>query len=47
MTPAGGKMVVIDSGSLTLAAGQIRTVIAVDNTGGGAPFDFLMLADLN
>ena len=47
VTPAGSKTVAIDSGSLTLAAGQVRTVIAVDNPGGGAPFDFLMLADLN
>jgi DNA-binding beta-propeller fold protein YncE len=47
VTPAGTKIVVIDSGSLTLAAGQVRTAIAVDSPGGGAPFDLLVLADLN
>jgi hypothetical protein len=47
ITPAGSKTVVIDTGSLTLVAGQIRTAIAVDSPGGGAPFDLLVLADLN
>ncbi|MGZ8399296.1 MAG: DUF4397 domain-containing protein [Gemmatimonadales bacterium] len=47
VTPAGLKVVVIDSGSLTLAAGQVRTAIAVDSEGGGAPFDLLVLADVN
>jgi hypothetical protein len=47
ITPAGSKTVVIDSGSLTLTAGQVRTAIAVDSPGGGAPFDLLVLADLN
>jgi hypothetical protein len=47
VTPAGTKIVAIDSGALTLAGGQVRTVIAVDAAGGGAPFDFLVLADLN
>ena len=47
VTPAGTKTVAIDSGALTLSGGQVRTVIAVDATGGGAPFDFLVLADLN
>jgi hypothetical protein len=47
VTPAGSKTVVIDSGLLTLAAGQVRTAIAVDNPGGGAPFDFLFLDDMN
>jgi len=47
VTPAGTKLVVIDSGALTLASGQVRTAIAVDAPGGGAPFDLLVLADLN
>ncbi len=47
VTPAGSKTVVIDSGTLTLVSGQIRTAIAVDATGGGAPFDLLLLEDLN
>jgi hypothetical protein len=47
VTPTGTKIVAIDSGALTLSSGQVRTVIAVDATGGGAPFDFLVLADLN
>jgi hypothetical protein len=47
VTPAGSKTVVIDSGTLTLASGEVRTAIAVDAVGGGAPFDLLVLADLN
>lgn len=47
VTPAGTKVVAIDSGSLTLESGQVRTAIAVDALGGGAPFDLLVLADLN
>jgi len=38
---------VIDSGTLTLASGEVRTAMAVDAAGGGAPFDLLVLADLN
>lgn len=47
VTLAGTKTVVIDSGALSLAAGQVRTAIAVDAPGGGAPFDLLVLEDLN
>lgn len=47
VTPAGVKVVVIDSGTLSLASGQVRTAIAVDAAGGGGPFDLLVLADLN
>ena len=47
VTPAGTKVVALDSGTLTLESGQVRTVIAVDAPGGGAPFDLLVLADLN
>jgi hypothetical protein len=47
VTPAGTKLVVIDSGALTLESGQVRTAMAVDAAGGGAPFDLLVLADAN
>ena len=47
VTGAGTKTVVIDSGALTLTSGQVRTAIAVDAAGGGAPFDLLVLQDLN
>ena len=41
VAPAGTKTVAIDSGALTLESGQVRTAIAVDAPGGGAPFDLL------
>ena len=47
IAPAGTTDVVIDSGVLSLAAGQVRTAIAVEAVGGGAPFDLLLLSDLN
>ncbi len=45
--PANTTTVAIDSGSLTLTAGQIRTAVAVDNPGGGSPFGAVVLPDLN
>ncbi|RPJ85394.1 MAG: DUF4397 domain-containing protein [Acidobacteria bacterium] len=45
ITPWDTKTVVIDSGTLTLGAGQVRTAIAVDATGGGEPYGFLVLED--
>ena len=45
--PANTITVAIDSGSLALTAGQIRTAVAVDNAGGGAPFGAVLLADRN
>jgi hypothetical protein len=47
ITPAGTKTVAIDTGALTLTAGQIRTGIAVEAPGGGAPLSALLLADKN
>jgi hypothetical protein len=47
VTPSGTKDVIIDSGALTLENGQVRTVIAVEAAGGGEPFNFLVLNDLN
>lgn len=47
VTPTGTTIVVIDSGTLTLVSGQVRTAIAVEAVGGGAPFDLLLLEDLN
>lgn len=45
--PANTTTVAIDSGALTLAAGQIRTAVAVDSPGGGSPFGAVVLSDLN
>jgi hypothetical protein len=47
VTLAGTKTVAIDSHRLVTWAGIIRTVIAVDAPNGGAPFDFIVLPDLN
>jgi hypothetical protein len=44
---AGTKTVAIDSHRLATWGSMIRTVIAVDNKGGGAPFDLLVLPDRN
>lgn len=47
VTPTGTKTVALDTGTLTLAAGQIRTGIAVEAPGGGTPLSALLLADRN
>ncbi len=47
VTPAGTKTVAIDSQRLVTWGNMIRTIIAVDNTGGGGPFQFLILPDRN
>jgi hypothetical protein len=44
---AGTKTIAIDSHRLVTWPGIIRTVIAVDQKGGGAPFDFIILPDRN
>lgn len=44
-TPAGSNFSVIDTGSIALTAGQIRTIVALDNTSGG--FTSSTLQDLN
>jgi hypothetical protein len=47
ITLPGTKTVVNDSGTLTLSAGQVRTAVTVNAAGGGEPFGFLVLEDLN
>lgn len=42
---AGTKTIAIDSKRLPTWGGMIRTIIAVDSPGGGAPFGFLILPD--
>lgn len=47
ITPTGTKTVALDSGALTLTAGQIRTAVALDATGGGVPLTAIVLEDRN
>jgi uncharacterized protein DUF4397 len=47
VTVAGTRTVAIDTGALSLAAGAVRTAIALDAPGGGPPFSVLLLADRN
>jgi hypothetical protein len=47
ITPAGSKTVAIDVDGVTLTSGQIRTAVAVDAPGGGAPLGAILLADRN
>ncbi len=44
---AGTKTVAIDSHRLVTWNNMIRTLVAVDNRGGGAPFELLLLPDRN
>jgi hypothetical protein len=45
LTLSGTKAVQVDSGALTLGAGQVRTAVALDSPGGGPPFSMLILPD--
>jgi hypothetical protein len=47
VTVAGTKTIAIDSHRVVTWGGMIRTIIAVDNKGGGAPFDLILLPDRN
>lgn len=47
ITPTGSKTVAIDTGSLSFAAGQIRTAVALDASGGGTPLTAVVLKDVN
>lgn len=44
---AGTKTIAIDSHRLVTWPGIVRTIVAVDKKDGGAPFDFVILPDLN
>jgi hypothetical protein len=47
ITATGSKTVALDTGTLSLTAGQIRTAIAIEAPGGGTPLSALLLADKN
>jgi len=48
VTPAGNNTTIaIDVPNFTITAGQIRSAVALDAPGGGAPFQLLVLSDKN
>jgi hypothetical protein len=47
VTVAGTKSVAIDTHRVPTWGGMIRTLVAVDNRGGGAPFEIIVLPDRN
>ena len=47
ITPTGTQTVVIDTGALTFAAGQVRTAVALDPVNETGPFQAVVLDDLN
>lgn len=47
ITPTGSKTVAIDTGALSFLAGQVRTAVALDATGGGTPLIAVVLKDVN
>lgn len=47
LTPTGSKTVAATSPALSLTGNSVRTIVALDNKNGGAPFQFLVLTDRN
>ena len=47
VTPTGTKTVAIDSGRLALQGNTVRTVVALDPSSQGGPFELLVLPDVN
>jgi hypothetical protein len=47
VTPTGTRTVAIDSGRLAVMGNTIRTVVAVDPSTDGGPFELLVLPDVN
>ncbi|HEV8123113.1 MAG TPA: DUF4397 domain-containing protein [Gemmatimonadales bacterium] len=45
LTTAGTKTVVVDSGSLVLSNGDVRTIVALDAAGGGLPLGVIVVQD--